>query len=379
MIKRYLHQFILKDLKKKIVVLSGARQAGKTTLAKMLSESYDYFNYDFLEHRLNLNDKSWDRKKELLIFDELHKLKNWKAWLKGVYDVEGINPNILVTGSSKMDTLKKVGDSLAGRYFKYRLHPLCLKELYSLDNNINKEEVLNTLITCSGFPEPFFENDIKFYNKWKHTHTDIMLKQDILELENVHEISTIQTLVTILRKRVGSPISYSSLARDLACSDKSIKKWLGILENMYIVFKLTPYHKNVARSLLKAPKYYFYDTAQVIGDEGLKLENFVAFSLLKEIHFQEDAFGNNFKLFYLQNRNGNEIDFCISYDDEPCVLLEVKYSERKTNFDYFNNLNVKNKICLAKNILKEKTFLNGSELRKIENFLSKLNLVHYIN
>ena len=86
--KRYLTNYILDDLRKKIVLLTGPRQSGKTTLSKMLSTNFDYFNFDNPEHRLGLIERSWDRSKDLVIFDELHKLKNWKSWLKGIYDTE---------------------------------------------------------------------------------------------------------------------------------------------------------------------------------------------------------------------------------------------------------------------------------------------------
>ena len=85
---------------------------------------------------------------------------------------------------------------------------------------------------------------------------------------------------------MGSPVSYSSLAGNLQCSDKTIKRWLTILENMYVIFRVPPFHKNVARAILKSPKYYFYDTGQIDGDAGTKMENLVACALLKEIHFQ---------------------------------------------------------------------------------------------
>ena len=127
--KRSITDRVLQDLDAKIVFITGPRQVGKTTLSKSLITNYDYFNYDFGEHRLALQQESWDRSKDLVIFDELHKKENWKAWLKGIYDAEGIPPRILVTGSAKLNTYRKVGDSLAGRYFLYRLHPFDLKEI----------------------------------------------------------------------------------------------------------------------------------------------------------------------------------------------------------------------------------------------------------
>ena len=86
MLERYLKQYILDDLKKKIVLLTGPRQCGKTTLSQMLSNNFDYLNFDNPEHRLGIIERSWDRFKDLIIFDEFHKLKNWKSWLKGIYD-----------------------------------------------------------------------------------------------------------------------------------------------------------------------------------------------------------------------------------------------------------------------------------------------------
>ena len=106
--ERYLKKYIQEDLDKKIILLTGPRQVGKTTLSKILKKNFDYFNFDNMDDRLSLHEKSWDRSKSLVVFDELHKLKNWKSWLKGIYDTEGLPPAILVTGSAKLDTYKKV-------------------------------------------------------------------------------------------------------------------------------------------------------------------------------------------------------------------------------------------------------------------------------
>ena len=124
MIPRDLTSHIVADLDEKIVLLSGPRQVGKTTLAKHLGYSYQYLNYDSLDDQAIIHKKAWDRNCELIILDELHKMKEWKRWLKGIFDTEGLRPRILVTGSARLETFTNVGDSLAGRFFSFRLHPL---------------------------------------------------------------------------------------------------------------------------------------------------------------------------------------------------------------------------------------------------------------
>ena len=374
-LSRILRDPILEDLQRKIILITGPRQVGKTTLAKMLNRQFDNLNFDNPEHRLLLKERGWDRKKELIIFDELHKMNNWKSWLKGIYDTEGLPPAIVVTGSAKLDTFRKVGDSLAGRFFRFRLHPLDLKEIGAIGHSNNPEESLEQLLSLGGFPEPFLEGKAQYYNRWKKTHLDIILRQDLIDLENISQISSIETLIQLLRQKVGSPVSYNSLARDLQHSDKTIKRWLEILENMYIIFRVPTYHKNVARSLLKSPKFYFYDTGQVLGDQGIKFENSVACALLKEIHFREDCFGETYQLSYLKRRDGKEVDFFITQNDHPCLMLEVKWADAalSKNFSIFEkNFQNTKKVQLVKELKREKTFPDHTEIRIAHHWLSTL-------
>jgi predicted AAA+ superfamily ATPase len=375
--ERYLTKYIKEDLDNKIILLTGPRQSGKTTLSKMLERDFDYFNYDNVDDRLSLQEKSWDRSKPLIIFDELHKLKNWKSWLKGIYDTEGIPPSLLVTGSAKLDTYKKVGDSLAGRFFQFRMHPLDLKEIQTFLNPDDLEAELDKLLVLGGFPEPFLKGTSRFYNRWKKSHLDIILKQDLIDLENVQQITQIETLIQLLKQRVGSPVSYSSLAQQLQCSDKTVKRWLTILENMYVLFKVVPFHKNIARAIQKTPKFYFYDTGQVLGDQGVKLENTVACAIQKELHFREDCLGEEGKLYYLKNKDGREIDFCVTADNGPSLLLEVKWKDStlSPNFEIFRRFFPKIKmIQVSKKLDREKTFPNGAEIRSASKWLAGLHL-----
>lgn len=374
--KRSLYPYIKQSLDKKIVILIGPRQCGKTTLAKQLFERFDYFNYDAVEDRIALKEKSWDRTQSLIVFDELHKMKEWKRWIKGVYDKEGATPQLLITGSAKLDTYKKVGDSLAGRYFQYRLFPFDLKEVAQFDSEFTPDEIFERLLSCGGFPEPFLNGTVTYYKRWRRSHLDIILRQDLIDLHAVRDIQAIETLVQLLKTRVGSSVSYANLARDLERDINTIKRWLQLLENLYVIFRITPYHKNIARALLKEPKYYFFDIAQVEGDMGAKLENLVALSLLKELHFIEDTQGPSVNLQYVRTKEGKEIDFVVSIDGHVRYLIEVKTSDDApaTAFNHFIPLFPSAKpIQLVRDCSREKTFPNKLEIRQLIPWLTSMD------
>ncbi len=324
--ERYLEKYIRKDLKEKIVLLSGPRQVGKTTLSVQLERSYVYLNYDATSDRQIIRAEEWNRDTRLVIFDELHKMKNWKSWIKGIYDTEGNLPAILVTGSARLETYKKGGESLAGRYFPYRLHPLTVKEICQYRDE-GSRKALDRLIKMGGFPEPYLKNSEKFAKRFRRIHTDTIIREDVLDLEKVRDIKSIEILIDLLKTRVGSTTSYTSLANDLQVSVHTVKHWLQILENMYIIFPVRPYHKNIARSILKESKYYLYDTGAVEGDLGAKLENTVACALIKELHFIEDTTGSRVALYYLRDKEKHEVDFLTVVDSRPVSMIEVKVSD----------------------------------------------------
>ena len=324
--ERYLEEFIRKDLEEKIVLLSGPRQVGKTTLSKQLTTSHVYLNYDASSDRRSIHAQEWDRDAELVIFDELHKMRKWKSWIKGIYDTEGISPSLLVTGSARLDTYRKGGESLAGRFFYYRLHPLTVKEICRYLGE-KSETALDKIIKLGGFPEPYLKDSETFAKRFRRIHTDTIIRGDLLDLERVRDVKSIEILIDLLRTRVGSTTSYTALANDLQVSIHTVKHWLQILENLYIIFPVRPYHKNIARSLLKESKYYLYDTGAVEGDLGAKLENTVACALLRDLHFIEDTTGSRVALHYLRDKEKYEVDFLPVVDNNPLCMIEVKVSD----------------------------------------------------
>jgi predicted AAA+ superfamily ATPase len=370
--KRTLETKIKVDLDQKIVLLSGPRQVGKTTLAKAIyPDTSEYFNMDSEEHRLLIKKQAWRRDCDLVIFDELHKIKKWRNWIKGVYDTLGVRPRLLVTGSARLDTYRKGGDSLAGRFFHFRLHPFSVAEV---KGSAAPDKNLEKIMQFGGFPEPFLKGSKEEAGRWRRSHIDRILHEDIFDVASLRDIRGLETLVELLRGRVGSVISFESLSRDLQISPHTVKQWINILESLYILFIVTPYSRNIARSLIKQPKIYFYDTGFVKDDRGARLENAVACALLKHLHSLEDTKGETCALHYLRDKEKREVDFLTVRDGHPQWLIEAKTSgEDISALKHFHGFFTKKTeaILLVKDIERE-LFLNGVKIKKAGTWLETL-------
>ena len=284
---RYLLDQIATDLRHKMVLLTGPRQVGKTTLCRQVMTGFptaQYLNWDVLGDRNILNRQSWNPNAGLLALDEIHKMPDWKNWLKGVVDGKPAGQALLVTGSARMETWRQSGDSLAGRYLAFRLHPLSVREWRDQQGG-SAAVALARILERGGFPEPCLADKTEDADRWRRQYFTDLIREDVLEFSRLQEINTMRLFVELLRERVGSPLSLASIARDLAVSPTTLKRYLDILQALYIVFAVPPWHRNLARAILQTPKVYFFDTGLVRGDEGMRLENAVATMLLKQVHF----------------------------------------------------------------------------------------------
>lgn len=336
-----------------MVFLAGPRQSGKTTLSKIIAESFAnslYFNWDIADHRALLIRNPYffekverkDPSPPLIIFDEIHKYKEWKNYLKGVYDRFYEEYRFLVSGSGRLDIYQKGGDSLAGRYFLFHLWPFTIAELaernlriddffkkplsIDMDRSRELEDIWEHLSSLSGFPEPYISGRETTYRRWSNTYSGQLIREDIRDVVDIKSVQEMETLYLLLPSRVGSPLSIPSLADDLKVSYNSIRSWLSVLERFFMIFSIPTWTGKIARAIQKERKVYLWDCPR-IKDPAARLENMAAVELWRAITSWNDMGHGSFSLHFIKNKEKQEVDFLIANNNDPFLLVEVKLSD----------------------------------------------------
>jgi uncharacterized protein len=338
---------------KSMVLLVGPRQVGKTTLSQIISKSYPnnlYFNWDVPLNRARLMENPFffeeltrkDPSRPLIVFDEIHKYRGWKNYLKGVYDEFHLQYQFLVSGSSRLDLYQKGGDSLAGRYFLFHLWPFTIAELgnrrkeieiflkdplaVSMAGSEDFREKWRRLSAFSGFPEPYLANRATTYRRWSAAYSSQLIREDIRDLTGVRSIGELETLYFLLPSKVGSPVSVPSLAADLKVSYNTVQNWLSVFEHFFLTFSITPWSKKIPRAIQKERKIYMFDTPRV-DDPGARFENMVALELWRAVTSWNDLGHGQFSLHFVKIKEKQEVDFLVASDRKPFLLVEAKLSE----------------------------------------------------
>ena len=331
-ISRYIESSVKQDLTKKMVFISGPRQSGKTTLAKnILNELHPglatqrYMNWDALEDRENIIRERFPAGEGMLVLDEIHKYSLWRQVVKGLYDKRKAELQILVTGSGRLDYYRHGGDSLQGRYHAYRLHPLSLREI-----STQGDYRLTDLLEFSGFPEPLTIRSRREMRRWSKEYRSRLVRDELNSLETVKDISLIEHLSYRLPELVGSPLSINALRQDLQVSHESVARWLRMLENIYMIFRIYPFGAPRIRAVRKEAKHYHLDWT-VVEEESYRFENLVACHLLKWCHFRQDYEGLDTDLRYFRDIDRREVDFVLIEQGKPILFLECKQKHKKIN------------------------------------------------
>jgi predicted AAA+ superfamily ATPase len=346
-----------------MIFLSGPRQIGKTTFVLQKLESVGqehlYYNWDdpyvrreytrnphFLKSRI-----AAEKQKSLISFDEIHKHKQWKDILKGLYDLHHREACFIITGSARLDYFRQSGDSLVGRYFSYRMLPLGLSEAMGNmkrileDDNLlsgyredellsslhdvplrEAKEIFEQMMVFGGFPEPFLKSNNRFSTKWRRDYKSLLLYEDLRDLSRIQDLKGVEQLVLMLPERVGSPLSINSLREDLEVNHRTVSNWIEALKKIYLVFSVMPWSRHISKAVKKETKVYFFDWTMVTN-KGARFENMVAVTLLRLASRWNELGLGDFDLRYLRNLQGREVDFLLIKDNQPFALFEAKLSD----------------------------------------------------
>lgn len=373
-IVRVIHRNIYSEIetlalvRNKMVFLSGPRQSGKTTFAKsFLTKEDSYFNWDDSQFKRDWTksnqvfaERILKEQNPILVFDEIHKNLKWKNQIKGFYDRFGDKIKIIITGSALFNTFRKGSDSLLGRFIHFHLHPFSLGELTNstrvlftdfltkiesfqfLPTEHKALEWKESLFRWGGFPEPLLSRSDEIHAIWAKNRLELLVRQDLRDISQFLNHNQIEVLASLLPERVGSLFSIANLVEDLDVAHTTVTRWLNALQSVYYHFPIKPYSNKIVRSLKKEGKIYLYDWS-VIEEKGARFENMVACHLLKLVDYFNDTGQADLSLYYIRNKEKEEIDFLLVQKKKPILTIEVKLSELnldKTFLKFRKALNV---------------------------------------
>ena len=346
-----------------VIVVTGPRQSGKTTLCKKLFKSYAYVtleNPDFREYAESDPRGFIEEYSDRVIIDEIQNVPSLFSYIQGVVDERDKTGQYILTGSQNFLLLEKISQTLAGRAYIYHLLPFSYPEI-STDNKVS----LLSNMYKGGYPRIYDKGiDPKdFFPSYIQTY----IERDVRSIINIKDISLFSSFLRICAGRIGQLFNSSNIANELGVDYKTVQSWLSLLEASFVVFRLQPWHNNFNKRIIKSPKLYFYDTGLACYLLGLKkqgdikihfakgalFENYVITEHLKNSWNRGDAVSN----YFWRDSSGNEIDLINEIGDK-IKIVEIK-SGKTVKQDFFKGLTYFEKI--ATNYQIEKFIIYGGQ------------------
>ena len=314
-----------------VLVFTGPRQSGKTTLAKIAFPDYRYVSLENPENlAFALNDPKGflEIYDQFVIIDEVQNAPELFSYIQEIVDNSGQCGHYILSGSQNFLLLEKITQTLAGRIYLMELLPLSHSEINQIKETAIEEELFSgsypRLYKMNIEPKDFYPGYIKTY-----------VERDVRTILNVQDIKLFRKLLSLLAHYTGQQFNASEIAKKLHIDSKTVQRWMSILEASYIAFTLEPWHANLSKRVVKTPKLYFYDTGllcyllgiksveelRISSYKGAIFENYVLLEILKSQHAQ----GNQLDMYYWRDTNQNEIDLLI-VDGQKIHCIEMKAS-----------------------------------------------------
>lgn len=356
------------DKYRQILVLLGARQVGKTTILKKIFPKAKYLEVDIEAVRSTLEKydsvayqqllSSGDS--EVVVIDEIHKLTDPGRAAKIIYD-QLPQFKLIITGSSSFRIKNKISESLAGRKIDYHLYPLTLNEYLiqsdlesNLINNSFQKIVLGQKLTqvVKTYDTNSYLNQRLIYGMYPEmvdhpqdstyltNLIDSVVFQDMLDLSLLENKSAALSLLKLLAFQIGSQVNYHELADKLGINERTVKRYIELFEQSFIIFTLRPFSQRKRDEISKLPKVYFYDlglrnallnnfsTDATRGDYGQMFENFIISEIFKINYYEK----HNFNLNYWRTKNGSEVDLVLSRNEnKELIAVEIKMQPKRVN------------------------------------------------
>jgi len=331
--------------KKKVIVIYGPRQTGKTTLVKKIIKNYNkkfiYLNCDEPDVRMQFLDKTSSEIKQIIgnakivVLDEAQRIKNIGIILKLMVDTfEDIQ--VVATGSSSFELSNSIAEPLTGRAYIYNLYPISEKEIYKNFGQIETKRSLESRLIYGNYPEILLQNDLSEKERLLTFLKSHQLLVDVLNYENLKGSDILYDLIRALALQIGQEVSFSEIATLIGIDKNTVKKYINILKRAFIIFSLSAFSTNMRKEISKKKKIYFFDLGirnalvnnfnplKIRNDVGHIWENYIISEKIKR-NFYEKIFAN---FYFYRTYDGQEVDL-IEEKNGKLKGYEIKWKKQK--------------------------------------------------